>query len=118
MVNARDSDLYDRFVTHKVDANSLCPDDMADIIRDTVMPAAPPGMLQVHLGGGSSGAEANELAVAAAFRKVSKDHNIAVNKLVAIGFDNSHAGNTTGTLSFSAADANPNGLPAFPWPKA
>lgn len=47
-----------------------------------------------------------------------KDHNVPVNKLVAIGFDNSHAGNTTGTLSFSAADANPNGLPAFPWPKA
>jgi len=58
-------------VTHKVDANSLPPHDMADIIRDHVMPAAPKGMVQVHLGGGSSGAEANELAVAAAFKHSS-----------------------------------------------
>ena len=47
---------------------------MADIIRDHVMPAAPKGMVQVHLGGGSTGAEANELAVAAAFRHSSKVH--------------------------------------------
>ena len=53
-------------MTHKVDVNSLPPHDMADIIRDHVMPAAPKGMVQVHLGGGSDGAEANELAVAAA----------------------------------------------------
>ena len=45
LVNARDSDLYDRFVTHRVDANSLPPNDMADIIRDHVMPAAPKGMV-------------------------------------------------------------------------
>mgnify|MGYP001036353150 FL=1 len=91
---------------------------MADIIRDHVMPAAPKGMVQVHLGGGSDGAEANELAVAAAFRHTNKVHGTPFNKIVAVGFDNSHAGNTTGSLSFSATAANPNGLPAFPWPKA
>lgn len=45
LINARDSDLYDRFITHKVDVNSLPPHDIADIIRDHVMPAAPPGMV-------------------------------------------------------------------------
>jgi len=105
-------------VTHKVDINSLPPHDLADMIRDHVMPAAPRGMVQVHLGGGSTGAEANELAVAAAFKHSSKVHGLPINKLVAVGFDNSHAGNTTGTLSFSSTAANPNGLPAFPWPKA
>ena len=104
-------------MTHKVDANSLPPHDFADILRDQVMPAAPRGMVQVHLGGGSSAAEANELAVAAAFRHSSAAHGLPVNKLVAVGFDNSHAGNTTGTLSFSGAAANTHGLPAFPWPK-
>ena len=82
------------------------------------MPAAPKGMVQVHLGGGSTGAEANELAVAAAFRESSKRTGLPVNKLVAVGFDNSNHGSTTGTLSFSSNEANPNGLPAFPWPKA
>lgn len=41
MINARDSELYDRFVTHKVDANTLPSNDFADLLRDNVMPAAP-----------------------------------------------------------------------------
>jgi 4-aminobutyrate aminotransferase/(S)-3-amino-2-methylpropionate transaminase len=35
-----------------------------------------------------------------------------------LGFDNSHHGNSTACLSVSSPDANPNNLPAFPWPKA
>ena len=44
LIHARDSELYDRFVTHKVDANTLPPHDFADIIREQVMPSAPKGM--------------------------------------------------------------------------
>jgi 4-aminobutyrate aminotransferase/(S)-3-amino-2-methylpropionate transaminase len=35
-----------------------------------------------------------------------------------LGFNNGFHGLTTATLSFSSVDANPNNLPAFPWPKA
>lgn len=73
LVNARmGTELYDRFVTHKVDASSLPSHDLADIIREMVMPNAPQGMVQVHLGGGSTGAEANELAISAALTKFAK----------------------------------------------
>ena len=34
MVNARSTERYDRFVTHRVDANSLPTHDLADIIRN------------------------------------------------------------------------------------
>jgi hypothetical protein len=72
------TDLYDRFVTHKVDASSLPPHDFADLVRELVMPVAPKDMLQVHLGGGSSGAEANELAIAAALTQFAKANNTSV----------------------------------------
>jgi 4-aminobutyrate aminotransferase-like enzyme len=68
LVNLRTTDAYDRFVTHKVDANSLPTNDFADLIREYVMPIAPKEMVQVHLGGGSTGAEANELALAVALK--------------------------------------------------
>ena len=44
LILARDSELYDRFVTHKVDANSLPSHDFADIIREQVMGSAPKGL--------------------------------------------------------------------------
>lgn len=92
---------------------------MADVIRDNVMPSAPPGLGQVHLGGGATGAEANELAAAVAMKKFAAKNGVAsMSALCVVGFDNSNHGTTTGTLSFSSAGANPDGLPAFPWPKA
>lgn len=93
LVNARmGTDLYDRFVTHKVDASSLPPHDFADLVREMVMPYAPEGMLQVHLGGGSSGAEANELAIAAALTHFAKANSTTVSGLSVLGFDNSNHG--------------------------
>lgn len=119
LVHTRFTELHDRFVTHKVNANALPTADMADVIRDNVMPTAPPGLGQVHLGGGATGAEANELAVAVAMKKFAAKNGIdAMSKLCVVGFNNSNHGSTTGTLSFSSTDANPDGLPAFPWPKA
>lgn len=44
LIHARDSELYDKFVTHKVDANTLPPNEFADIIREQVMGVAPNGM--------------------------------------------------------------------------
>jgi len=118
LVNARmGTELYDRFVTHKVDASTLPPHDLADLVREMVMPNAPEGMVQVHLGGGSTGAEANELAISAALTKFAKAKGTSVSGLSVLGFDNSNHGQTTATLSCSGPDANPEGLPAFPWPK-
>ena len=33
LTNARDSELYDKYVTHKADVSSLPPQDFADIVR-------------------------------------------------------------------------------------
>jgi 4-aminobutyrate aminotransferase/(S)-3-amino-2-methylpropionate transaminase len=41
-----------------------------------------------------------------------------MNDVFVLGFDNSHHGDSTACLSVSSADANPNNLPAFPWPRA
>merc|ERR1712153_159139 len=62
---------------------------------------------------------ANELAAAVAMKKFAAKNGVAaMSALCVVGFDNSNHGTTTGTLSFSSAGANPDGLPAFPWPKA
>jgi 4-aminobutyrate aminotransferase/(S)-3-amino-2-methylpropionate transaminase len=82
------------------------------------MPAAPNGLNQIHLGGGSTAAEANELAMTVALQNFSAQSGKAVKDLYVLGFDNSHHGSTTATLSVSGAAANPHKLPAFPWPKA
>lgn len=81
------------------------------------METAPQGQVQVHLGGGSSAAEANELAMSVALGYFAKANNKDVSDLYVLGMDNSHHGSSTATLSVSSADANPNNLPAFPWPK-
>jgi len=49
-------------------------------------------MVQVHLGGGSTGAEANELAIAAALTKFAKENGRSVSELSVLGFDNSNHG--------------------------
>lgn len=99
--------------------NALPTHDMADLIRDNVMPSAPNGTANVHLGGGSTGTEANELAVAVAMKHYAKAHGVDdMSKLCVVGFNNSNHGQSTAALSFSSTDANTHGLPAFPWPKA
>lgn len=83
------------------------------------MKVTPPGCTQFFVSGGQTGADANEAALATALRHHAMTHGIEdMSQLVAIGFDNSNHGQTTGCLSVSSADANPNKLPAFPWPKA
>lgn len=43
LVCSRFSTLYDRFITHKVNVNSLPTHDVADLISENVMPSAPLG---------------------------------------------------------------------------
>lgn len=82
------------------------------------MGAAPPGTNQVFFSGPSS-ADANEAAIATAMSHYAARNNLdSVAGVCVVGFNNSNHGQTTGALSVSAADANPHGLPAFPWPKA
>jgi 4-aminobutyrate aminotransferase-like enzyme len=92
-VNSRFSSVYDRFVTHKVNVNALPTHDMADLIRDNVMTSAPKSGAHVHLGGGSTGTEANELAVAVAMKHYAKAHGVdSMSKLCVVGFNNSNHG--------------------------
>lgn len=71
----------------------------------------------MHLGGGTA-AESNELAMSAALYHFAKANNKQLSDLYVLGFDNSHHGSSTATLSVSSSRANPDSLPAFPWPKA
>jgi len=93
------------------------PNDIADLIRENVMVAAPKGLFQVHLGGGNTADEANELAMSVALRSYATRNGKSMSEVFALGFDNSHHGDSTACLSVSSVDANPNSLPAFPWPR-
>lgn len=44
LINARDSNLYDRFLGNRVNVTHTPPDDYAEILREIVMPIAPLGM--------------------------------------------------------------------------
>lgn len=56
--------------------------------------------------------------MAAALKHFAKANNTTLGSLCVMGFDNSNHGQTTATLSCSSTEANPDKLPAFPWPKA
>ena len=58
------------------------------------MPAAPNGMLSMHLGEGETGAESNELAISAAFQHYAKEHGVGAENLATLGFEHSNHGTT------------------------
>ena len=70
------------------------------------MAAAPNGLNQVHLGGGSTQNEANELAMSVALNHFAREHNTDVTNCYVLGFKNSHHGSSTACLSVSSAAAN------------
>ena len=83
------------------------------------MAFAPIGQTYVHFASGSTITDANDLAVSVAMKNYAKAHGIEdMGKLSVVGFNNSNHGTSTTTMSFSSDDANPEGLPAFPWPRA
>ena len=47
LINARDSNVYDRFLQGSVDASFVPPQDYVDILCDDVMPVAPQGLDQL-----------------------------------------------------------------------
>lgn len=72
MINAADGDTYDRFKQGCIDG-TVPPSDYGDILREDVMPIAPSGMSQVHIGDGTS-TNANETAISVAMIKYAMEH--------------------------------------------
>ena len=93
--------MYDRFVTHRVNASVLPTEDYSDILREAVMPVAPKGMTQVHLNDGTT-TQANESALTVALLKYAQDHKIEdASNICVLGFENGYHGNSIATLSCS-----------------
>ena len=114
----RQSDLYDRFVGHRINASTLPTDDYPELLRKIVMPIAPSGMTQVHLNDGTT-TQANESALTVALLNYAEDHGIQdVSNLSVLGFENGYHGNSIGTLSCSDDRVNLQGVPTFDWPRA
>jgi len=111
-------DKLERFLGNTVDASILPPHDYADLVRDKVMPIAPPGTGQVHFTDGTI-TQANESALSFALMKYAKDHKVSdMSSLCVLGFDNSYHGNSIGTLSCSDKMTNLQQVPTFDWPRA
>lgn len=88
LINNRDKALWDKFVTNNTDINTLSSNELSEIIRANVMPAAPNGLLSMHLGDGDS----NALAISAAFQHYAKQHGTSADSLAAISFEgNNHS---------------------------
>lgn len=108
-----------RFLPQRKNPHALPVDDVDDLVSENVMPFAPIGQTYVHFASGSTITDANDLAVSVAMKNYAKAHGIEdMGKLSVVGFNNSNHGTSTTTMSFSSDDANPEGLPAFPWPRA
>jgi len=116
LINARDSNIYDRFLQGTVDVSSLPPQDFTDILADDVMPAAPQGLNQVHLADGSSSA-ANELALSSCIMQYAMKNNKSnYSDLSVMGFSKAAHGCTVATLSCSDAGINIGNVPTYDWP--
>lgn len=116
LINARDSNKYDRFLQGTVDVSSVPPHDYFDLLGEEVMPVAPAGLNQVQLADGSS-THANEVALSTAIMAYAMQHrrdNYA--DLSVMGFGNAAHGSSIATLSCSDAAANIGGVPTYNWP--
>ena len=101
-----------------MDASTLPTDDYPELLREVVMPIAPPGMTQVHLSDGTT-TQANESALTVALLKYAELHKVEdVSNLCVLGFENGYHGNSFGTLSCSDPRVNLQEVPTFDWPRA
>lgn len=117
-VNQRHTDVYDRFVAHRIDASVLPTDDYADKLREIVMPIAPSGMKQVHLVDGTT-TLANESALTLAILKYAEKRGVQdASNLCVLGFENGYYGNSIGTMSCSDERVNIQQVPTLDWPRA
>lgn len=117
LINARDSDLFDRFLSGKQDVSVVPPSDYADILRDSVMPVAPQGHNQVHFSDGTI-TGANESALANALMHYAINHKRDYSKLSVLGFEHGSHGQSVVTLSASDDAANHANVPTYDWPQA
>jgi len=117
LINARDTDLYDRFVQGRIDLSTMPSHDVADILRENMMPVAPNGLKQVHLTDGSITA-ANEAAMSIAFLRYAEQHKRDYAKLSVLGFEHGSHGNSVATLSCSDEAVNTQNISTFDWPVA
>jgi len=115
MVNSADSDTYDRFKQGNIDASNVAPHDMADLLRENVMPVSPAGMSNVTLCDGSV-TGANEAAIVHAMNTYAQMHGRKAGSV--LGFSNGSHGNSVATLSVSDSRVNTAKAPTFDWPKA
>ena len=116
LINARDSNVYDRFLQGTVDVSSVPPQDFADMLCDDVMPVAPPGLDQVHLCDGNS-TTANEVALSTAIMEYAFKHNKSnYSDLSVLGFNRAAHGCSVATLSCSDSAANAGNVPTYDWP--
>ena len=113
----RQKQLFDRFVTHKLDISTVNSQDMADIIREDVMASAPEGLYSVSLNG-TTATQANEAALKAALEFYAAQHGADAGSLSVLGFNTSHHGSSKATLSASSDLSNPQEEDTFNWPKA
>ena len=118
MINARDSNVYDRFLQGTVDVSSVPPSDYADLIGDNVMPVAPHGLTQVHLTDGTS-TTANEVCLSTAIMQFAmKNQKTNYSDLCVLGFEKGAHGSSIATLSCSDSAANSGNVPTYDWPIA
>lgn len=115
LINARDSNLYDRFLQGRLDVSSLPPNDYVDLLRDNVMPVAPQGMTQVHFSDGST-TGANEAAISQAIMTYAMNHKRPYENLSVMGFEHGSHGQSVATLSCSDAFNNAENMPTYDWP--
>lgn len=86
IINARDSELYDRFIGNSPNLTNLPPNDYADLLRDIMMPVAPEGLNQVYLCDGTM-THANESALLVGISKYARDHKVSdASNLCVLGF--------------------------------
>lgn len=103
----------------RANPHALPADDLDDLIRENVLPSAPLGQTYAHFAKGATATDANDLVASIAMKQYAAAHGIEdMGKVSVLGFNNSHHGDSTTTLSFSSDDANPEGKTAFPWPRA
>lgn len=118
LINARDSDTYDRFFTGLTDVSTVPPSDYVEILNNDVMPVAPLGLNQVHLSDGSS-TSANEIALTTAIMSYAiQNKKDNYGDLSVLGFANSAHGSSVTTLSCSDSAANAGNVPTYDWPVA
>lgn len=117
IVHGVKNDILRRILYYNVRVPIEPKDDYADFVRQIVMPIAPEGMTDIHIGGGMI-TYANESAISVAMAKYAKDHGKPVENLCALGFENGYYGNSATTLSCSDPQVNVKNVERLDWPVA